>query len=55
MNADEFCDCCLRFSFYKYLSKQQCLYADEILAEDGIEVLEIDSVSVEMGQLISIS
>ena len=47
MNADEFRDYCLGFIFYKYLSEKQCLYADEILAEDDIEFLEIDEESEE--------
>ena len=47
MDADEFRDYCLGFIFYKYLSEKQCLYADEILAEDDIEFLEIDEESEE--------
>lgn len=49
MNADEFRDYCLGFIFYKYLSERQYLYANEILAEDGIDFIEIDETS-EDGQ-----
>jgi type I restriction enzyme M protein len=49
MNADEFRDYCLGFIFYKYLSERQHLYANEILAEDEIDFLEIDESS-ESGQ-----
>ena len=41
MNADEFRDYILGFIFYKYLSEKMHLYADKILAEDGIEYLSI--------------
>jgi len=47
MNADEFRDYCLGFIFYKYLSERQYLYANEILAEDGIDFLELDESSAE--------
>jgi len=47
MNADEFRDYCLGFIFYKYLSERQHLYANEILAEDGIDFLELDESSAE--------
>jgi len=47
MNADEFRDYCLGFIFYKYLSERQYIYANEILAEDGIDFLEIDESSEE--------
>ncbi|AFY81832.1 type I restriction-modification system subunit M [Oscillatoria acuminata] len=47
MNADEFRDYCLGFIFYKYLSERQHLYANEVLAEDGIDFLEIDESSEE--------
>ncbi|MEH2296359.1 type I restriction-modification system subunit M N-terminal domain-containing protein [Nostoc sp.] len=49
MNADEFRDYCLGFIFYKYLSERQNLYANEILAEDGIDFLKLDEGS-EDGQ-----
>ena len=47
MNADEFRDYCLGFIFYKYLSERQYLFANEILAEDKIDFLELDESSVE--------
>lgn len=47
MNADEFRDYCLGFIFYKYLSERQHLYANEILAEDEIDFLEVDEESEE--------
>lgn len=47
MNADEFRDYCLGFIFYKYLSERQYLYANAILAEDGIDFLELDESSAE--------
>lgn len=47
MNADEFRDYCLGFIFYKYLSERQHLYANEILAEDGIDFLDINEESEE--------
>ena len=47
MNADEFRDYCLGFIFYKYLSERQELFANGILAEDGIEFTEIDGSSAE--------
>ncbi len=47
MNADEFRDYCLGFIFYKYLSERQELFANGILAEDGIEFLGIDGSSAE--------
>jgi type I restriction enzyme M protein len=49
MNADEFRDYCLGFIFYKYLSERQYLHANEILAEDGLDYLEIDE-NTEEGQ-----
>lgn len=49
MNADEFRDYCLGFIFYKYLSERLYLYANEILAEDEIDFLDIDEDS-EDGQ-----
>ncbi len=47
MNADEFRDYCLGFIFYKYLSERQHLYANGILAADGIDFLEIDESSTQ--------
>ena len=37
MDADEFRDYILGFIFYKYLSEKMLIYANEILAEDGIK------------------
>jgi len=42
MDADEFRDYILGFIFYKYLSEKMHSYANKILAEDGIEYLDID-------------
>jgi type I restriction enzyme M protein len=47
MNADEFRDYCLGFIFYKYLSERQHLYSNEVLAEDGIDFLELDEATEE--------
>jgi type I restriction enzyme M protein len=47
MNADEFRDYCLGFIFYKYLSERQYIYANEVLAEDGIDFLKLDESSNE--------
>ena len=45
MNADEFRDYCLGFIFFKYLSESLHQYANSILAEDGIDFLQIDEGS----------
>lgn len=45
MDADEFRDYILGFIFYKYLSEKMHLYADKILAEDGMKYLDIDEDS----------
>ena len=42
MDADEFRDYILGFIFYKYLSEKLCLYADRLLAEDGLTYAAID-------------
>src|SRR4030088_666246 len=47
MNADEFRDYILGFIFYKYLSEKMHLYANKILAEDGLDYLKIDERSDE--------
>ncbi|WP_411819119.1 type I restriction-modification system subunit M [Hyphococcus formosus] len=47
MHADEFRDYILGFIFYKYLSEKMYLYANKILAEDGIDYLSIDENSDE--------
>jgi len=41
MDADEFRDYILGFIFYKYLSERMHIYANEILAEDGIKYEDI--------------
>lgn len=41
MDADEFRDYILGFIFYKYLSEKMHVYANKILAEDGVEYLEV--------------
>ncbi len=41
MDADEFRDYILGFIFYKYLSEKMYIYANEILAEDGIKYEDI--------------
>ncbi|BDD00745.1 type I restriction-modification system subunit M [Persicobacter psychrovividus] len=47
MGADEFRDYILGFIFYKYLSEKMTLFANRILAEDGIEYQAIDETSEE--------
>lgn len=47
MNADEFRDYCLGFIFFKYLSEQLHNFANEILAEDDMDFLDIDENSEE--------
>lgn len=47
MNADEFRDYILGFIFFKYLSEKMHLYANKILAEDGLDYLKIDESSDE--------
>ncbi|MDA7510470.1 type I restriction-modification system subunit M [Verrucomicrobia bacterium] len=49
MGADEFRDYILGFIFYKYLSEQMNLFADEILKHDGLKFDEINEDS-ENGQ-----
>ncbi|MEP6868936.1 MAG: type I restriction-modification system subunit M [Novosphingobium sp.] len=41
MDADEFRDYILGFIFYKYLSEKMHRYANTILAEDGVEYLDV--------------
>jgi type I restriction enzyme M protein len=41
MDADDFRDYILGFIFYKYLSEKMHRYANNVLAEDGLEYLEI--------------
>lgn len=47
MSADEFRDYILGFIFYKFLSEKIHLYADGLLAEDGIKFIDIDEASDE--------
>ena len=49
MSADDFRDYILGFIFYKFLSEKIHLYADNLLAEDGIKFIDIDEAS-EAGQ-----
>tara|TARA_B110000196_G_scaffold5178_1_gene4602 strand:- start:9305 stop:10975 length:1671 start_codon:yes stop_codon:yes gene_type:complete len=49
MSADDFRDYILGFIFYKFLSEKIHLYADNLLAEDGIKFIDIDEAS-EDGQ-----
>ncbi|NDK56818.1 type I restriction-modification system subunit M [Pontibacter fetidus] len=49
MDADEFRDYILGFIFYKYLSEKMELYANKILAEDGIKYADINE-NTEEGQ-----
>jgi len=51
MNADEFRDYILGFIFFKYLSEKLHLYANSVLAEDGIDFTDIDEASAD-GQAI---
>lgn len=47
MDADEFRDYILGFIFYKYLSEKMELYANQLLAEDGITYTSIDEQTAE--------
>jgi type I restriction enzyme M protein len=47
MSADDFRDYILGFIFYKFLSEKIHLYADNLLAEDGIKFIDIDETSDE--------
>lgn len=47
MDADDFRDYILGFIFYKYLSEKMELYANELLAEDGITYVKLDEQSPE--------
>src|SRR6188472_3486820 len=49
MDADEFRDYILGFIFYKYLSEKMALYANKILAEDGLKYKDINETT-EAGQ-----
>ncbi|GAB3203313.1 type I restriction enzyme M protein [Pontibacter aydingkolensis] len=47
MDADEFRDYILGFIFYKYLSEKMELYANKILAEDGVKYADINESTAE--------
>jgi type I restriction enzyme M protein len=47
MSADDFRDYILGFIFYKFLSEKIHLYADNLLAGDGIKFIDIDEASEE--------
>lgn len=47
MSADEFRDYILGFIFYKYLSEKMHIYANKILAQDGLEYLTLDETTDE--------
>lgn len=51
MSADDFRDYILGFIFYKFLSEKIHLYADNLLAADGIKFIDIDETT-EDGQEI---
>ncbi|NRQ43602.1 type I restriction-modification system subunit M [Rheinheimera sp. YQF-2] len=52
MNADEFRDYCLGFIFFKYLSEKLHNFANSILAEDGIDFLQIDEGSSDGEEML---
>ncbi|GAB3995144.1 type I restriction-modification system subunit M [Spirosoma daeguense] len=47
MDADDFRDYILGFIFYKYLSEKMELYANQLLAEDGITYVKLNEQSDE--------
>ena len=53
MNADEFRDYCLGFIFFKYLSEQLHGFANEILAEDDIDFIDIDESSDDGQEMLA--
>jgi type I restriction enzyme M protein len=52
MGADEFRDYILGFIFYKYLSEQMNLFADEILKHDGLKFDEIKEDSEDGREML---
>lgn len=52
MSADEFRDYILGFIFYKFLSEKIHLYADNLLAEDGIKFIDIDEASADGQEIL---
>ncbi|MDQ6955219.1 MAG: type I restriction-modification system subunit M, partial [Mariprofundaceae bacterium] len=53
MNADEFRDYILGFIFYKYLSEKLHIYANELLAEDGLNYAELDETRAEGSEMVT--
>ena len=53
MGADEFRDYILGFIFYKYLSEQMHLFADEILKHDGVTFDEINEESSDGQEMLA--
>ncbi|OCH21919.1 type I restriction-modification system subunit M [Aliivibrio logei] len=54
MDADEFRDYCLGFIFFKYLSEQLHVFANTILAEDGIDFITIDESSEDGQEMLKV-
>ncbi|MBZ0181388.1 MAG: type I restriction-modification system subunit M [Melioribacteraceae bacterium] len=52
MDADEFRDYILGFIFYKYLSERMHIYANEILAEDGIRYEDVKEDTKEGKEIL---
>ena len=52
MDADEFRDYILGFIFYKYLSERMHIYANEILAEDGIRYEDVKEDTKEGEEIL---
>jgi type I restriction enzyme M protein len=53
MGADEFRDYILGFIFYKYLSEQMHLFADEILKNDGVRFAAIDESTADGKEMLA--
>jgi type I restriction enzyme M protein len=53
MGADEFRDYILGFIFYKYLSEQMHLFADEILEHDGIKFDAVDESTADGQEMLA--
>lgn len=54
MDADEFRDYILGFIFYKYLSEKLNIFADKILASDNVKYENVDELTVEGKQIVSV-
>jgi type I restriction enzyme M protein len=52
MNADEFRDYILGFIFYKYLSEKMALFANKVLAVDGIEYASLNEETPEGREML---